>query len=127
MLIILFIVYIYSLTNYICRGVNSLKSRVLKQMVKEKEEEKEEKKVAFFEESTKKQKPKKDKLKKKSKIEKNLRKSKKKNNYPPKKIKKTNIRNSEKNLFKANTKVGTDNHPKSSKSRFHHIRMDTSE
>ena len=38
MLIILFIVYIYSLTNYICRGVNSLKSRVLKQIVKEKED-----------------------------------------------------------------------------------------
>ena len=77
MLIILFIVYIYSLTNYVCRGVNSLKSKVLKQMVKDKEDLKEEKKVAFFEESTKKQKPKKDKLKKKSKSEKNLRKSKK--------------------------------------------------
>ena len=124
-LIILFIVYIYSLTSYICRGVNSLKSRVIKQMIKDKEDEKEDKKV-FFEETTKKQKPKNNKLKKQSKSEKN-KKSKKKLQSPPKKVKKSNIRNSEKNLFKANTKVDTDKNPKSSKSRFHHKRMDTSE
>ena len=95
-LIIFPIVYIYSLTSYICRGVNKLRTRILREKKKEKEEQKKE----FLEEDKKVDKKKESKFKEKKKDKKS-----KSKYYPPKKKKSTNLRNaiSEKNKKKKKT------------------------
>ena len=102
MLIILFIVYLYSLISYIIRGIIPLKERVKEEMKKEKEGGI---KGLYLENMAKSQKDKEDKTKNKKKkdkkdgktekTEKNKKKDKKKdkknNHFPPKKSKNKNL------------------------------------
>ena len=131
MLIILFIVYIYSLTSYICRGLNPLRNRLIEEGIKD---ENDEEKYLSTEGIKMKSKIVDDKGKNKKKKDKK-RKSKNKHN-PPKKKKNKKIsvleRNKKKNkelrkLDKLETNVDNYKYPKRSINIIFNQRKDSNE
>ena len=125
MLIILFIVYIYSLISYIIKGVYPLKNRVIMEMKKEKGKGEDNK---TFQETRKKNRKKedKDKSNKKEKT-KEKKKKKEKYNYPPKKQKGSNFRKSSKTLIREYTTNNENNnkYAKGSINIIYNQRLDT--
>ena len=131
MLIILFIVYIYSLTSYICRGVNPLRNRLIEEGIKD---ENDEEKYLSTEGIKRKSTIMDDKGKNKKKKDKK-RKSKNKHN-PPKKTKNKKFsvleRNKKKNkelrkLDKLETNVDNYKYPKRSINIIFNQRKDSNE